>query len=503
MKTNHTPSLRSSAATLIAQLPQNRHSTLPAFSHAQTTQHKRNTNALALALIRLWTASESECYVQSHEAQKIPLSNIYPDTIHQQLVSGQSSNLGSLTLLNLLLSNKNFLTSLSVIMSMDTADFLFTQHGGTFWSDYTERASEHTHHFLTTTDSLEQSLARALSMKMSTNTHAAWWQIALQGIDPTEKRSFTLVELFQVEIFKTALRIFLTPIPMIEQLADATLKHHDPDFNHYLFRKIAQFKEKFIGMLSERQYAQWLDWIARQGFAYTQAYVRQISRPQISSDFMQHIALSGIELSIPKLYRIISLEHMRNFTIYNKAQLFDYLIEQFEKNWPRVATQPMDKLWLFTDELVIYLDAELQRQSTTIAIAPDVKAFLGHFMMTCMSLKKHSLIYFLLSQDETLVHVPIQKKATLLPDDEKWANHSLLYFAQQQNDTEIVALLKSKGARLLILDPGEKTTELQEPKRSGFRRRASFWGLPQAHELSTDDSSINKKPAFELPGLML
>lgn len=490
MKTNNTPILRSSSATLVAQLPPNKRSTLPMFSHAQTTQHKRNTHALALALIRLWTASESEGYVPFHATQKIPLGNISPDTIHQQFVNGQSSNLGALTLVNLLLSNKDFPTSLSMIMNMGTADFSFTQQGGTFWSDYNARAPVDAHHFLTTTDSLEEALARALSMKMgtdsNTNAHAAWWQIAVQGIDPAEKRSITLGELFQFEIFQTALRIFLTPIPMIEQLANATLKHHDPDFNHYLTRKIAQFKDQFLGMLSEHQYTQWLFWLERRGPFQVKEYIKYVSKSQMSYKLMQPILLSGIELSIPKLYRIISLEHMRNFTVYFKTQLFDYLLQQVEENWQHIAHHPGDELWVFTDALVISLDVELRRQSTTIGIEPEVKPFLGHFMMTCMSLKKHALIRFLLSQDDTLVHMPIQKKATLRPEDEEWVNHSLLYFAQQKNHTEMVLLLKSKGARLLMIESGEKMIESPKAKHRASRRRASFFGQPQADEPLND-----------------
>tara|TARA_R110002126_G_scaffold177321_1_gene326212 strand:- start:27407 stop:28903 length:1497 start_codon:yes stop_codon:yes gene_type:complete len=483
METNQTPTLRSSTATLWAQIPKDIRSTLSTSRHAQA-QHKRNTHVLALALIRLWTASESEGYTQLHTTQKIPLDNISPDTIHQQFVNEQPSNLGALTLVNLLLSNKDFPTSLSMNMNMNmnmgTADFLFTQQGGTFWSDYNARAPVDAHHFLTTTDSLEESLARALSRKMG--THAAWWQIALQGIAPKEQRSIPLTKLFQFEIFETALRIFLTPMPMIEQLADATLKHHDSNFNHYLFRKIAQFKERFLSMLSEHQYTQWHRWIARQGLFHVKNYIRYMSHPEISSEFMQHIVHSSIELSIPNLYRIVPFEHMRNFTINNKAQLLDYLIAQFEKNWQHVATQPMNKLWMFTDALVISLDVELRRQSTTIGIEPEVKLFLGHFMMACMSLKKHALIRFLVSQDDTLVHIPIQKKATLLPEDEKWANHSLLYFAQQKNHTEMVALLKSKGARLLMIESGETTIESPKAEHRASRRRASFFGQPQANE---------------------
>ncbi|MDF1684749.1 MAG: hypothetical protein P1U36_08855 [Legionellaceae bacterium] len=481
MKTNHTPILRGGTATLLVQLPTNRRQTLPEFSHDQTTQFKKNADAFALALIRLWTTGKSE----HHESQTIPLTSISPETIHQQLVSGQSSNLGALTLLNLLLSNQDFPTSLSVMMDMYTGSYSFIQQGGRFWSDYIDPI--HTYDFLAVEDSLEQSLARALSLRAdteaSTDSCAAWWRAAMLGDDQTTPRAFTLGELFQFELFETALHVFLTPMPMLKHLGQVTLKQHNPDFNQHFVRKITHFKEKFIGMLSEHQHEQWLLWIARRGLFHVKDYVRYVSHSRISSELMQHIALNAIELSIPKLYSIISLEHMRNFTLNNKAQLFDYLIEQFQANWQEIARQSDNELWLFTDELVVCLNQELRQQSTTIGIDPDIKSFLCHFIMTCMSLKKHAFIYFLLEQDDTLVHVPILNKSTLLPEYEQWTNHSLLYFAQKQNNTEMVELLRLKGARLLMIESREETTDSQKSSNHYIiRRQTSFWELPQAPE---------------------
>ncbi|NCT57382.1 MAG: hypothetical protein GW760_06720 [Legionella sp.] len=58
---NHAKSslLRSNAATFYAQLPQNRGSTLPNFSYAQTMQFKKNADTFAQALIQLWTSGDA------------------------------------------------------------------------------------------------------------------------------------------------------------------------------------------------------------------------------------------------------------------------------------------------------------------------------------------------------------------------------------------------------------------------------------------------------------
>ncbi|NCT57383.1 MAG: hypothetical protein GW760_06725 [Legionella sp.] len=46
----------------------------------------------------------------------------------------------------------------------------------------------------------------------------------------------------------------------------------------------------------------------------------------------------------------------------------------------------------------------------------------------------------------------------------------------------MVAILRSKGPRLLVIESGDKPSESHASKKHNFRRRASFWGLPQAYE---------------------
>jgi hypothetical protein len=119
------------------------------------------------------------------------------------------------------------------------------------------------------------------------------------------------------------------------------------------------------------------------------------------------------------------------------------------------VSQPSDALWHFTEALAASLDEELKQTSSQISIERAIKPFLGHFIMTCMSLEKHTLVNFLLTQDDTLIHRPIQNRSTRLPDD--------------------------------------KPPESQASKKHQFKRRASFWGLPQAYEEGREVSSVELK----------
>jgi hypothetical protein len=491
MKTKYTQTLRGGAATFSALLPENRRSTLPMFSHAQTIQFKKKADLFALTLIRLWTSVKlTNNQTNISEWQTSSFYTIPPLAIHQQFIEGQPKNLGALTLLNLLLSNREAPRSLGVTMSTKTAEFFFTQLNSAFWSDYFY--PPYNNYFFTTEGSFEQHLTRGLSI----DTHAAWWKTALQGEDGTEQRIVALEELFQFEIFETALRIFLTPTSVIERLGQLTLGQLDPNFNQYLFRTIDQFKEKFVGMLSEHQQLQWRSWIATQGLFHFKDYMRYLSQLRINSDpvltptlpleIVQNLLLNGIELNIPNLYCMMSIEQIRGFTVANKARILAYFLEQFEDNWEKIANQPNDELWIFTSEFVVFLEEELIRLSSKIKIGYEIKQFACHFMMKCMSLGKHSIVNFLLSQDDTLVHVPIKKNATLLPDEEKWANHSLLYFAQQQENHEMVTLLQSKGARLLMSELPQSAINSPKSTKSNRGRRPSFWEISELHDIAKE-----------------
>jgi hypothetical protein len=474
--------LKSSAATFNARLPQNRGETFAHFSHTQTVQFKKNADTFAQALIRLWMSGDASAKTRRDGTwQTVDFYTMSPLTVHQQFKSGQARNLGALALLNTLMCNQTIPESLGVRMNVETTDFYFTQQKGSFWSDY-HTPSLH-HDFLTTGSLLKQSLTQSLSAH--TDAHAAWWEISVQD-------DVNIEETFQLEIFETALRIFLTPTSMLKQLQQATLKQSHPDFEHYFFNKIKLLRARFVSMLSEPDRMQWLCWFTRRGPFYVEAYIRYVSASPIGSRLIQAIVLNAIELGIPKLHCVLSLEDMRALSLSNKAQLFDYCIEQFEENWQSLAHQPTDELWQFTEALATCLEKELKLASSQIGIDRAIKPFLCHFMMTCMALGKHNLVNFLLTQDDTLVHMPIRNRPTLLPDDKSWENHSLLYYAQEKKYSEMVALLQSKGARLLMIESGDKPTESHLSKKSCYRRRNSFWGLPKAYENAPEVPVENK-----------
>lgn len=511
MKTKHKQPLRGSAATFTALLPENRRLTLPEFSYAQTIPFKKQTDVLALTLIRLWTleklgghqtpigknsSSGSKADVLHQDSNPWQTSAFYhisPETIHQHFVGGQPKNLGALTLLNLLLSNRDTPRSLGVTTNTKTAEFFFTPLSSSFWSDYFY--PPYHHYFLTTQGPLEYYLARGLSL----DKHTAWWKTALQGQNDTEQRVVHLEELFQFEIFETALRILLTPNAVIERLVQLTIQQTDLNFNQYLFKTINQFKKIFFDILSENQKEQWTSWVAGHGLFYFKSYMNYLSQlrvdfnpkltPNLPVKIVENLVLKGMKLNIPHLHCAISLDQIRGFTVNSKAQLFDYLIEQFEDNWGKIAAQPYAELWVFTHQLLSNLEEEFALCSIALNIDNGVKPFLCHFMMTCMSLGKYSFIKFLLSQDDTLVHLPIKKSATLLPDDEKWANHSLLYFAQQKKDDTMIALLQSKGARLLTKEMSQNENNSPISKKSNHRRRLSFWDINEISEMATEKTS--------------
>ncbi|MDF1827755.1 MAG: hypothetical protein P1U39_05705 [Legionellaceae bacterium] len=482
MKTQAKSSLlKSSAATFYAQLPQNRGLTLPDFNHAQTMQFKKSADNFARALIQLWTSGDASAQARCDVAwQTLDFYSLSPRTVHHQFKDGQSKNLGALAFLNMLLANPTIPESLGVLLHLETNDFYFTQRAGSFWADY-HTPSLH-HDFLTTERSLEQALTRSLSTH--NDAHAAWWQSAVQ-------EDIHMNQIFQLEIFETALRIFLTPTSMLEHLGQAIVKQSNLDFEHYFFRKINLFKTRFVTMLSDLERMQWLGWLTRHGPYYVEGYMRYVAPSPFGSEFMQAIVQNAIELDIPKLHHLISSENMRAFSLTNKAQLFDYCIEQFEEHWQALAHQPTDALWHFTEALAASLDEELKQTSSQISIDRAIKPFLGHFIMTCMSLEKHTLVNFLLAQDDTLVHVPIRNSSTLLADDKPWGNHSLLYFAQQKKYPEMVALLQSKGARLLTIEASGQPPESQTSKKHQFKRRASFLGLPKAYEELPEPTHTN------------
>ena len=244
-----------------------------------------------------------------------------------------------------------------------------------------------------------------------------------------------LEDLVQIEIFETAFRILLTPMPVIERLKTLIIQPCEPDFNRYLFKIITDFKATFVRMLSKSQHAQWLSWITQHGLRHLKNYMHHVTHfhvntqplltPTLSVEMMHHLLLSGIEFNIPHLQSIMSMKQIRGLTLAHQAQIFDYLIDQFENNWATIAHQPHDALWVFTCEFVAFFEKELKQGSSQIDIGDHAKPFLCHFMMTCMLLGKYTLVDFLLSQESTLVHVPIQEQPACLPEQARWLNLSL------------------------------------------------------------------------------
>lgn len=512
---------RGAVATLLARQGPNLLETLAEFKFTPSSKpipklFHNKTNLFASTLIRLWTP-QKEGEVDNFTPHYIPditqgslewkelnlppnaaAFHRYPAELMQGYFSvGAAQNLGSLTVLNLLMGSKLQSDSLGIVESPKTQALYFTQKLSSFWHDYFN-TSDTTNLFDT------RSFDEKLEHFTQKATHQCWWDEALNRSIVSGDANEMLRALFLNEMFETALRIHITPTRLLQEIANETLGQDDETapFCAYFFDKIERFNADFETLLNRGERQERLNYIEQHGrdtytrYAMTLATFRTREEFPFNDIYLisasASMLVNAMSLNIPDLLTDCSVDVIRFLLLEEKVAFFVYVMNQFDHYWPALARRPEHYAWIVLSCLATALNTQLQSQNMTLALCSNSTSFLQNLLIKSIQFKKQEIAFFLLSQKQDVVHQPIQQSAHLLPEDQQWLDHSFLYFSKHHQNETIVGVLKSMGAQLLVSEQEqevkqEPTLRIPIPSR---RRRHSFFAGPQGTAAAKQEDII-------------
>ena len=458
----------------------------------------QQTNLFASMLLRLWTPKKEEedrnfiphyqpCPIEGFRRlteldlppSSAPFHHYSPMLIQHYFLVKDARNLGALSFLNALMCGSFQSRSLGIVNSPKTQTLYFTQKLSVFWFDFFNHSSEPQPLSHTFFDHKLQGFTQGDDQK-------SWWDDVLSNGELSQSPIIDLRDLFLNEMFETALRIYVTPLPLLQDMINRVLGQYalTGQFSLYFFNKIEQFKKDFIALLYIDEQIEWLDYIQEHGFDVFNRYAATLTRFSImgktydSNYFFGLMLTHAASLKILNLIGYFSLDVITPLSFDNKAIIFDYLIKQADHDWDILVQNPACKVWDTLDELAKTLSTNTEWQRQTVGLCSLAIYCLPLILMKSIQFRKTNLAIFFLVQKPEWINWPIfQTSHLLLSDDQVWLDHSLLYLAQQLGNTVMANLLISGGAQLLesesefVVEQKPMEQQIISPRR----RRASFF----------------------------
>jgi hypothetical protein len=416
--------------------------TLPEFMpppKKSPTSFQLKTNMFALHLMRLWTPKTEEtggsfipnyqaCFVEgTRRIKEIDLppkvtsfDKASPELFQAYFSSGDARNLGAITFLNLLMSGDFQSQSLGVVERPDTGAHYFTQKLSFFWQDYFNGPTPLR---LFSVAPFEHKLKGFSREK----THKAWWDVAL-GSSGNSFRA-----LFLNEIFETALRIYLTPMQLLNEIGHQVLGQDAlrPPFQRYVLEQISFFKKNFRTLFHLEEQMDWIDFLDSHGEDRLTRYTAELLDfhangnriiPTTQAGPLQaSILISAIQLTTPNLINHFSLDVIHYLSYTNKLVCMTYLVDEAHRDLGAFIGH--DAIWDVMDELAKTLNFNIEFNENPIVLLLKSTDYLSLLVLKSTQLEKQHLASFLNSQSAALavdepvvtrVHIPIELKAPIL-----------------------------------------------------------------------------------------
>lgn len=467
--------LKSTAETFKARTGSAIRSTLADFKFTplsvKSDMVRDKANLFAHALIQLWTSKKSNeetnfiaCYELSLSKTIPQLSecNLPPTVDDFHLISatlinqyyfsrGVAQNLGTLTLLNLLMGSSLSSSSLGLAMSPATGHYFFTQKFSPFWLDYftSDRECD-----LFSSPNFNQKLDGFIEPK-----HALWWDVALKN--KTGSRISTR-ELFLNEMYETALRIYLTPDLLLDEIIhkifgqDTDQTQHN--FKVYFFNKINRFKQQFLSFFSTDEIKSWHDFIDQKSTPFFYAFSEDLHQIKIAGKLtFRHISpqtaslihINAMSLKIPRIMPHYLARVVENYSYNEAASCLSYSMIEVRRDWSVISMQFHADAWLLLNKLTSILENKRDDYDSQIKFDNQTLAFLPSFLAKSIQFHENNIACFFISE--------IELNGTEL-------NDALLAVAHKFNNRFMISFLNNLNARALV-------TETEVPSSPSFFRQ--------------------------------
>jgi len=469
METNNSRVKSSVTATFHSRTPLEQEQPNPEVSQTRNNVVSKKMNLFAMALMRLWVPiheDERQNFIPEYQHDKTRngvslLNHSYATPFNQHPAKDMlkyfslehPQNLGALTLLNALMSSNLHDAVLGIDKSRLTKQLFFTQRYCTYWHDY--------HPGTTNTAAVlfdEKNIDQTLIALMQYNNHKTWWDIALDLEDDPDRK---LIELYLNEWIETAIRIYVTPIPLLQKIATQILgadpKENIP-FLNYFFLKICLFKNSVSRQFENE--IQWRNYKNQYAFNVFYRYLRDanvftIARTRVVETLPPTyipglMTVHAVSLKIPNLINYCPFEMMSSLSLDDKINCYSYFIEQTHQELPALLTNPMHLLWGLFDTVAVGFHDKLNQQGFPLVYCPKTALLLHYLLIKSIQFQWHNFAVFILQQNPEFIHQPISStNECVLPEDKCWGDHSLIFFAQHKKNIPMVDYLNAQGAKLL------------------------------------------------------
>jgi hypothetical protein len=436
--------------------------------------HQR-ANLFAFTLLRLWTPiypHETTNFVPQFNLSEKKilnnnevLTNVRPfhessaTRMNQHFMSLQAQNLGALTMLNLLMSGKLHGKSLRIVQSPETQALFFSQAWCPFWIDFF--LQEKSMHWF----SSEPIDIKFMGFQRD-NPWKAWWRTAFHRGDQALNHSTHILprSLCTNECIDTAMRLYLTPNELLDNLMDDILGEHPltDAFKKYFFARFERFKQTFESMALFDNAMDWNEYMTENGAHYFNEYNQYIStfdysgwdkqsacRMHFSPSIFAPLLVQAISLGIEDLSPLLRNKEILEASMDDQIFCFSYTITESQRLWNlSLVHQPNHSLWLLMNEFATRLDSIFRDESIKLSLSSDQASFLISCLMKSIQFHHDALASFLICHSVNLANQSIASSKFLLSSDSHWIGHSLVYFAKTINHEPIHRLLKNHGMQL-------------------------------------------------------
>jgi len=394
--------------------------TLPEFKNTtpEVLDFHTKANLFAITLIRLWTGKDKHektnfiplyeyCTKTKRWTELLLPTNVVP--FHQQSATdmkcffsaGFAQNLGSLSLLNVLMSSEFTGNSLGIVTSPRSNNPYFTQKLCPFWLDYFKDSNES---YLFRSDLSERKL---MGFTLD-QTQKKWWDEALERND-TGKSPIELSGLFIEEMFETILRIMVTPNEFLREIANLTFgqDHLIDSFYAYFHNKLENFKSELLSLIDNDEKQAWQDYIRDKGRLHFSACLTEVSSfwveeqcviKNVPINIQESVMVNAMSQQIPNLENVCLVSKVKDYSLNHKIDCVYYFIAQANIHWSDVSTQPAHRIWLLLDQLADGLYDEMMKWILMpMKFTSETIPFLNELLIKSMEFKKNNITTLLVS----------------------------------------------------------------------------------------------------------
>lgn len=253
--------------------------------------------------------------------------HVDPKIIEHQFAQKSTNNLGALICLNALMSYDFKHTTLGIVHSSNTKKPVFTQKLASFWSDYFNKPSAQ--HGL----SYPLNLNVLNTFNRISSQHEAWWRQTGLYSPSQDKLSLTDDNLLVDDAFEMVVRLFLTPVELIQLIAECFFERNmqTQQFMSYVINKFNTFKQHYYSLLTSEQQQAWQLMLREKNMMYYQRYctdIKAYSLFKFVNPAMLKSAINAIDLQMMRIglpddeneARRVSLKAKRRLSFYADAQ---------------------------------------------------------------------------------------------------------------------------------------------------------------------------------------